>query len=104
MRQPRLQKLPFLRGDHARHRIEGKDPLRALVVVIDVERDALAHEIQLAGRFPGQKLLVAELLEFPVQRLAMPSHLPIGGEHLVVKLVSRVAFEHRILGFVVTHQ
>ena len=42
--QPALDPAPLLGADDARHEVERKNPLRALRVAIDVERDALPQE------------------------------------------------------------
>jgi hypothetical protein len=56
--------LPLTCRDHARERVEGKDPLRSLVVAVDREGDTLLKEQQLeAAEFLAQ-FLVAEAGEF----------------------------------------
>ena len=92
--EPGLQMLPLGGGHHPRDRIEGENPLGAAVVVIDIEGDALAQEVEFGIRLAREEVLLVELAEFAQQRRAMGAHRTIGAEHFVVKIARIVAGEH----------
>ena len=94
LREPGLEVLPFARGNHPRDGIERKDPLRALVVAVDVEGDALPQKMLVAGRPPRFEIFRLERREPFEQSLIMGSHAAISVEHLVEKTICLVGFKH----------
>ncbi len=92
--EARFQMFPFVGRQHPRDRIERKDPLGAAVIVIDIEGDALAQEVEFGVRLAGEEVGVVEMAEFPQQRGAMAPHSSIRAEHLIVKISGIIALEH----------
>ena len=64
MHQAGLDLLPLARRNDPRERVEREDPLRALVVAVDREGDALLQEEQLEAAELLVEFLVAEPREF----------------------------------------
>jgi hypothetical protein len=96
--QAALEGLPFRRRDQARDQVEREDPLGALLVAVDGERDALGEK-----RLVGLELQLAELprrggSQFFVQREAMGPHLARAAEHLVVGAMPAVGGEQIAVG------
>ena len=89
-----LEVFPLIASDHAGHRIERKDPLGPAVVVVNVEGDAVAEEIQLRIGLAGEEFPGVEPAEGIHQRAAVAADLAAGFEHLVVKGAWVVAGEH----------
>ena len=55
-----LHMLPLRTRNDARHQVEGKDSLSALVVAIDGERDPLLQESSIGGLLPTTKVLSSD--------------------------------------------
>ena len=90
LNQSSLHHLPFLRRNHPRHTIKGKNPLCPLGVVVHREGHSSAHKSHL------HRLLLLLVLNplHPVQPVShypvMRPHGPVSREHFVKKTVSRV--------------
>src|SRR4030095_15139076 len=90
LNQPALEQVPFARGNDAWDEVEGKNPLRSLVVVVNREGNALTEK---TGR--GQialpcKIHRAHFLEGREQPAVMRAHHARGGKHFVEKIVDLV--------------
>ena len=89
-----LEMLPLLGWDDAGDEIERKDPLGALLVAVNVERDALPKEGQVHGASLLIELSRSELVEQTGEFLVVGTQLARGDGHLVEKAVGIVALQH----------
>ena len=101
LREAALDHLPFLRGNDARQKVEGKNFLRARRVTIDVEGHALPHERQIHGLPLVIELLRCERLEQFAEARIMRLHRAIAGGHLIKEIFRRVTVQQarRQFGF-----
>ncbi len=67
------------------HEIERKNALRALLVAVDGERDALAQECRVDRRAPLVELVLLQPLESLEKGGVVRPHLPLRGKHFVKK-------------------
>ena len=93
LHQPALDVLPLGARDDARDGIEGHDPLRALVVAIDGEGDALIEEGLRREAILPLDLRVGQFVETPEHRAAMRAHRAGRAEHLIEKIADLVVAE-----------
>ena len=84
-----------LAGRHdSGYRVEWEDSFGALVVVVDVEGDPLAQEVEFGVGFPREEISLIEFAEFLEKGLAVASNRAIFGEHFVVKSVRMIVLKH----------
>ena len=93
LHEPALDQIPFARRDDPRDEVEGKNPLRSLVVVIDREGDAL---LQKGGR--GEVAFALEIgrghfAEARQQPAVMRSRHARRGKHFVEEMLDLVIGE-----------
>ena len=86
LHESRLDPVPFVGRDDARHQIEGKDPLGTLRIAIDVEGHALAQKGEVDRAALGLKLRRGDRPEMLEKMPVMRPHRPVGPDHLVKEL------------------
>ena len=56
--------LPLAGGHYPWNWIKWKNSFRASIIVIDIEGDPLAEEVEFGGGFSGEEILLIELAKF----------------------------------------
>jgi len=90
--QPRLQPLPLARGNHAGHEVEREDPLRALLLAVHRERDALVHQRELLQALAPLDLALGERFQNRDEGLVVLARGPFLVEGFVESLLFRHPF------------
>jgi len=83
LHEPAFEPLPLPARHHARHEVEGEDPLRALGLAVDGEGDALVEELDVGLAPPLVEAGRAQAPELVVEGAVVGAHLPRRFEHLV---------------------
>ncbi len=91
--QPALQPLPFVVTDDPRDDVERNDPLGALPVAVDVERDAKLDHRAVGGPLPANQVVRRHAAHPLEQRLAIGPRPARAVEHFVIKAGRLVAGE-----------
>ena len=84
---------PFGRRHDPGHEIEGKDPLGAGAVAVDVERNPHVQECALGRLLPAQQLAVRHRLDQLDERPGGRARLAAGLEHLVEERAGLIVLE-----------
>jgi hypothetical protein len=88
-----LDPLPFTVGNHSRHQIEGKNPLRPLIVVINREGNAATHEGEIDRCLLATVLSGIDGLKTIRYFLVVGAHCATLGEHFVKEVFGLVMIE-----------
>lgn len=91
--QSLLDRLPLAVGNDARHQVEREDALGSLIVVVDREGDAPAHEGQVDCRLLPFVLGLVEMTEMVGDTRVVGSHGTRFVEHLVAKIAAVVGLQ-----------
>ena len=81
---------PFVGRDNARDQVEGKDPLRAGGIPVDVEGDAQLQQQPLGGVLVTEQLAIGQGLNDLLDQFKVRPGGPVRLEHFVVKTFSPV--------------
>ena len=98
LRESAFERVPLAAGDDPREQVEWEDPLRALIVSIHGEGDALREERAVGFELTLPQLILRGDEQFLDQRAIVWPRAPIGLEHLVVRIVETVLREERATG------
>ena len=97
LRQPALDHLPLAGRQDAREQVVREDALRAVLLTVDREGDALVQECEVCRRLPLPELGRIDLGEPLEQRRVLRAGLARPVEHLVIRPVEHVTAERRPL-------
>ncbi len=87
---PRFDPRPFACAHDARDQVEGKDPLRACQVAVDVESDAQLQQQLFGCPLAPLQLAVLQRFDGLQQQARFASSRPVWFEHLIVKVVCKI--------------
>ncbi len=91
--QAALDEFPLVRRDDARDQVEGENFLRALVVVVDRERDALRQEGRVGEGALALELALVHALKTFQQLAVVRARLPGRAEHFVEETLGLITVE-----------
>jgi hypothetical protein len=94
--QAAFDPVPFGRGDDARQKVGGNDPLGRLIVVIDREGDALMQKALLASLLAAIEFLQRQGGNARVHHRIRQARLAVAAEHLVIRLAQLIICVRRI--------